>query len=198
MKFMKAFRRNLEAAAKTLNARVVPWPKMGEGHFRVALVGSPAISLNLMFNLWSDRDPYIQFGTESKRITNLSRANLVKHLNKRFAARKENEKAMALENAIDNASALAEKVLAGKITRFLGSFLRTTSDMDTPLWKCERGWFKLAYIDVAGSDPANFELTYNVEFDFKTGTTRDLHIKGEIDAKTTTELFRAMQAVLYL
>ncbi len=138
---------------------------------------------------------YLGEGSKQPPLKNLSHANLKTHLLGRLNARRAYLAEMELDEAKDTAGAEAEVAMAKVITSLLCPGMKhRIGDLGNE-WFNERGSFKLADVSVKGT-PGNFTFSYNIEYDFKAGATREIHIRGEFDAVTSNQIQSAMRNIL--
>lgn len=189
--------KTIAAAAATVNAKLVDLSREPNG-VRIVDKLNPKVEIEARAYIQFDTVPAVTFDSDRNPITNISKANLAKHILKRLAKRGQDLQDMALEDDKDAASSAAEDSMAKTLTATFRAFKPGTSDIDSPMWRNDRGWFKLAYIHVTGT-VNSFVMEYNIEFDFVVNpSTADIHIKGEFDAKTSDEIIRTIRGILAL
>ena len=197
------FKTSLHAAARDLALKVVPTPRDGPTSFRLEAGDSENVYVELTFVQHYDGDtPKLAFGNESTSLSNLSVANLKKHLIKRLAKRRADLSAQALDDAKDNAGAAAEESMAKTITKLLPASMKHIDPAkdDNALshtWRSERGEFRLVYVHVTGT-VNSFQFEYNVEYKFAAGLTRDIKLEGEFDVTNSRDMQTMLSGILSL
>lgn len=197
------FKTSLHAAARALALKVVATPRNGPTSFRVTAMDNEAIDIELTFVQHYDGDqPKLAFDNESTSLSNLSLANIKKHLIKRIAKRRADLSAQALEDAKDNAGSAAEDAMAKHITKFLPGTMKyidpaKDDNAISHTWRSERGEFRLAYVHVTGT-VNSFSFEYNVEYKFRAGLTRDIKLEGEFDVTGTRDMETMLAGILQL
>jgi len=195
----RTFKTNLMAVAAQIGAKAVRKPREGEGVFRVEALDDENVNIEITYtNYESNGGPALYIGPSlrQRKLTNLTPANLKKHLIAHLSASRKMRAEIALDEAKDDYSAKAEKRMVEFLNTELepAGFKPGTTDIDTPVWRSERGWFKLAYIHVTGT-VGSFRAEYNVEYDLKTGPGREIHVRGEFDAVTSAQIARTIAAL---
>lgn len=195
----RTFKTNLLAVAAQIGAVATRKPREGDGVWRVAAMDNAAVEVEITYtNYPYNNGPALYIGSSmrQKKLTNLTPANLKKHLIKHLSAKRKDLAEWALDEAKDDYSAKAEKRMVEFLNTELepAGFKPGTTDIDSPEWRSERGWFKLAYIHVTGT-VGSFTATYNIEYDLKTGPGREIHVRGEFDAVTSAQVARTIAAL---
>lgn len=195
----RTFKTNLLAVAAQIGATATRKPREGEGVWRVTAMDNAAVDVEITYTHYEyNGGPalYVGPGSKQKKLTNLTAANLKKHLIKHLSAKRKDLAEWALDEAKDDYSAKAEKRMVEFLNTELepAGFKPGTTDIDSPIWRSERGWFKLAYIHVTGT-VGSFTATYNIEYDLKTGPGREIHVRGEFDAVTSAQVARTIAAL---
>ncbi len=196
----RTFKTNLLAVVAQIGAVATRKPREGAGVWFITAMDNAAIKVEITYTDYEyNNGPalYIGGGMRQKKLTNLTAPNLKKHLLKHLTAARADFNANMLEDAKDDYSATAEKRMAEFIDTLLPDhtgFKRGTSDIDNPIWRSERGWFKLAYVHITGT-VGSFRASYNIEYDLKTGPGREIHVRGEFDAVTSAQVARTIDSL---
>lgn len=197
------FKTSLHAAARVLALKVAATPRNGPTSFRVTAMDNEAIDIELTFVQHYDGDtPKLAFGNESTSLSNLSLANIKKHLIKRLAKRRADLSAQVLDDAKDAAGSKAEEAMAKHMTAFLPKSMKhidpaKDDNAISHTWRSERGEFRLVYVHVLGT-VNSFSFEYNVEYKFAAGLTRDIKLEGEFDVTNSRDMETMLSGILQL
>ena len=197
----REFRANLNAVAAALGATAVHTARMDEGVFTVTLKSDSEISFGITYTnyeyhgaprLYIDRVGYGQ-----AMLKNLSRANLTKHLGARIAEAKQHADEIAEDKRKDRLTYAAEKTMADALTAELkhDGFTKLHS-FNYPAWHSSSlGEIRLTNVTATKNTEGNYDITYNVEYDFNVS---GVVVKGELDAPDLAGIRRTLKALYSL
>lgn len=195
------FRATLKAVAASLNATAIHTARMDEGVFRIAHYADTHVALEVTYTnyeyhgaprLYIDRP-----GRAQTMLTNLTAANLTKHLKAHLLAKQKYLAEIAEYDQRDKANYNAKEQMAGTLTvqLKLDGFHAVKNDDDYYIWRSgSLGTIKLAYVDAVKTE-GRFEFNYNVEYNF---TVSGVVVKGELDAPSLAGILRTLKALYSL
>lgn len=204
IKNLRLFKSNLFAAVAALGATAKYRPKDSPGSWRITAGDNENVYVDLIYTDYDYHGyPTLYFTSNSRvMVSNLTSANLKKHLIKHLAKRRADLSAQALDDAKDDAGSKAEEAMAKSITAFLPKSMKHIDPAHddneiSHIWRSERGQFRLAYIHVTGT-VNSFEFEYNVEYKFAAGLTRDIKLEGEFEVTNTRDMETMLSGILQL
>ena len=204
IKNVRLFKANLMAAVADLGATAKYRPKDSPGSWRITAGDNEDVYVDLIYTDYDYHGKPMLYFTSNSRVmvSNLTSANLKKHLIKHIAKRRADLSAQALDDAKDAASAKAEESMAKTMTEILPRSMThidpAKSDSEiSHIWKNERGQVRLAYVHVTGT-VNSFEFEYNVEYNFRAGLTRDIKLEGEFEVTNSRDMETMLRGILQL
>lgn len=194
------FRATLKAVAASLNATAIHTARMDEGVFRIAHYADTHVALEVTYTnyeyhgaprLYIDRP-----GRAQTMLTNLTAANLKKHLTKELAYRQFEINRDAISDKEDSAADKAQKEMVKLLTSSLSGF--TFTNADVPTWRGASGlgtirlFHTKAYL-VPKTD--QFEFTFRFKYVANVSGAR---LEGELEARDTAPAVQAFKALYSL
>lgn len=202
IKNVRLFKSNLLAAVAALGATAKYRPKDSPGSWRITAGDSENVYVDLIYTDYDYHGkPMLYFASNSRvMVSNLTSANLKKHLIKHIAKRRADLAANALDDAKQDAGNAAEEAMAKHMTAFLPKSMKHIDPAHdnneiSHIWRSERGQFRLAYIHVTGT-VNSFAFEYNVEYKFAAGLTRDIKLEGEFEVTNSRDMETMLRAIL--
>ena len=195
------FKATLKAIADELGATLTAKGFSPTNRYAEMTVGFPntAVIVELTYTNYEGHKPalYIGEGTRQRAISNLSAANLKKHLTARLDDARKLVAEIAEEKQKDAATFAAEDAMATALTVELAfdGFTKLKND-DYHIWRSSSlGEIKLAYVGAAKNPKGRYDITYNVEYDF---IVSGVMVKGELTAPDLAGIRRTLKALYSL
>ena len=198
------FRAALKAVAASLGATAIHTPRMDEGVFRITLNADTNVTLEVTYSNYRDHvGPRLYVDRLGFRgqtmISNLTAANLTKHIKQALLAVQKNLTEIAEDERKDTVTFTAEEQMAKTLTvqlKFDGFHKVTDDDADEHVWRSgSLGKIKLAYTGAVKNDEGTYDIAYDVEYDF---TVSGVTVKGELTASSLAGILRTLKALYSL
>lgn len=197
------FRTTLKAVAASLNAIAVHTSHMNDGEFQITDKSDAKLELTVIYRnserLGGERlTVYSTTVDKTADLTNLSPANLKRHIAKRLANVRKYFLELDADEALHNAEHDARDVMAKKLGAVLlgDGFKVLPNPDDDIIWRSSSlGTVKFGYATGTLNTERGYDFTYNVKYDFTISGTA---IKGELDALTLEGITKPLRALYTL